>query len=126
MAWDDEGSAYLVFRGTASVGDWIKDAKLREESFTNIVPNYGKVHGGFYQIYTGMKGEAIAAFNQELTTAKRLFITGHSLGCGISTLAVPDLITHTQYTPDKLPIKHYNFASPRVGNIDFAKAYNQN
>ncbi|MDY6781146.1 MAG: lipase family protein [Cyanobacteriota bacterium] len=126
VAWSDRGTAYLVFRGTDSAEDWIEDVEVGQEPFSHIVPNYGKVHRGFYGVYLGMKGGAIATLDQAVPKAKRLFITGHSLGSGLSTLAVPDVIAHTQYQPDKLPIKHYNFASPKVGNLDFATAYNQN
>ncbi|NEP79025.1 MAG: lipase family protein [Okeania sp. SIO3B3] len=126
VAWDNEGCAYVVFRGTDSPEDWTEDAEAGQEPFSNIVHNYGKVHRGFYGVYIGIKDQAITILNEELPKAERLLITGHSLGSGISTLAVPDIITNTEYKPDQVSVKHYNFASPKVGNRDFAIAYNQN
>ena len=43
--------------------------------------------------------------------------TGHSLGCGLSTLAVPDVMTQRKFDS----VEHYNFASPRVGSLAFQK-----
>ncbi len=51
-----------------------------------------------------------------------LYITGHSLGCGLSTLAVPDILTQKTFKC----LQHYAFASPRVGDPTFTEAYNAN
>lgn len=62
----------------------------------------------------------------EVKDPKTLYITSHSLGSGLSTLAVPDVIMHTGYTKNNVPVFQYNLASPRVGNPEFASAYNGN
>ena len=55
------------------------------------------------------------------------YICGHSLGAALTTLAVPDIITNTSYKPTAArKLRHYNLASPRTGNPDFASAYNNN
>lgn len=124
VSWTDEGSVYVAIRGTESVDDWVSDIDADQAKY-DLVSGYGKVHDGFLKLYKTMS----AAILQALTLPpdpKRLFITGHSLGSGLATLAVPHIITHSPYTPQKLPIVHYNLASPRVGNPTFASTYNAN
>ena len=51
---------------------------------------------------------------------KRLFFTGHSLGCGLSSLALPDVIANVPIKPGPVPLLHYILASPRVGDPQYA------
>ncbi len=62
----------------------------------------------------------------EVSDIKKLFITGHSLGSGLSTLSVPDVLDNSHNLPAGKSIIHYNLASPRVGSPGFATAYNLN
>jgi hypothetical protein len=119
--------AYLVFRGTMSDADAYQDAKVDQTPY-QIVAAYGLVHLGFYQIYQGLQAQiyaAIAALGRPIQV-KRFFVTGHSLGCGLSSLAVPDLITNTQVKPGNITVLHYNLASPRVGDPQYAYMMNNN
>ena len=51
---------------------------------------------------------------------RRLFITGHSLGAGLATLAAADLASQgAAHSPTT-----YTFGSPRVGDKQFASKYN--
>lgn len=124
VSWTDDGTVYLVIRGTESVDDWISDADVDQEKY-DLVSGYGKVHDGFLKLYKTMSDAVLKALALP-PAPKRLFITGHSLGSGLTTLAVPHVITHSAYTPRKLPIVHYNLASPRVGDPTFASTYNAN
>ncbi len=120
----DDGKVYLVFRGTESIGDWIEDAEIKQKPY-DLASGYGDVHEGFLDLYKSMSASVIETLNK-VERPKCLYITGHSLGSGLSTLAVPDVIMHTDYTKQKLPVLHYNLASPRVGSPEFASAYNGN
>ena len=115
-----DGDAHLVFRGTDSLDDWIENAQLEQTDY-GLVPGYGKVHKGFHSLYRSMRDEVHAQL-AALGSINRLWVTGHSLGSGLSTLAVPDLL-QAGVSPQLL---HYNLASPRVGDSDFAAAYNSN
>lgn len=124
VARAENGTAYLAFRGTDSVEDWVENLELAQEHY-NLVANYGKVHRGFYSLYYSMH----AAILTELTRSnlpQQLYVTGHSLGSALSTLAVPHLLSIPEFQANKIALKHYNFASPHVGNSAFASAYNQN
>jgi triacylglycerol lipase len=127
VAADTNFNAYLVFRGTVSDADDYQDALVDQTPY-QIVPGYGQVHLGFYQIYQKLTAQvqgAIAAVNRT-NPFKRFFFTGHSLGSGLSSLAVPDIITNTPIKPAQLTVLHHNLASPRVGDSEFADTMNSN
>lgn len=115
------GDGYLVFRGTQSVSDWIHDIEARQTSY-DFVSGYGKVHNGFFEIYKSLRDDCLKAFGEVGGAIKNLHVTGHSLGSGLSTLAVPDVITQQSFES----VCHYNFASPRVGDPEFTARYNEN
>lgn len=124
VAWTGDGVVYLVFRGTESLDDWIDDLEDEHRPYP-LAPDYGRVHDGFLKLYETMNDTVLRAL-AEVPRGERLFVTGHSLGSGLSTLAVPAVITHSDYRPGKRPVLHYNLASPRVGDPAFATAYNTN
>jgi predicted lipase len=108
--------AYLIFRGTVTKQEFFKDAKIR------MVPyqmGKGKVAVGFIEVYTACR-DSILKMLKSVDADYKLYIGGHSLGAALSVLALPDVITATQF---KKPIL-YNFGCPRVGDNDFVKAYN--
>jgi triacylglycerol lipase len=119
IAANANGDAFLVFRGTMSDADEYQDAKFDQTPY-QIVPTYGQVHVGFYEIYQGLQAQIYTAISG-LTPFKRFFLTAHSLGCGLSSLAVPDLLANSTVQPGPgLSVLHYNFASPRVGDPQYA------
>ena len=115
-----DGKGYLVFRGTSSASDWVTDADIDQAPY-DLVPDYGNVHDGFMKLYRDMRADTLRAFD-EVDAISQLWVTGHSLGCGLSTLAVPDVMTQRKF--DR--VEHYNFASPRVGGPAFTDRYNNN
>ncbi len=117
--------AYLVFRGTQSHADEVQDA-LYDQTPYEFADDYGQVHLGFYEIYQALQAQIYTAI-AGLMPFKRFFFTGHSLGCGLSSLAVPDIITNTSVKPGpNLTVMHYNLASPRVGDPQYAYMMNNN
>ena len=95
--------------------DDIQDARLDQIAY-QLVPGYGSVHAGFYEIYNALSPQILPIL-ADLGNVGRFFFTGHSLGSGLSSLAVPDVITNSALKPTvSLPMLHYNFASPRVGD----------
>jgi hypothetical protein len=112
-------SLFVCFRGTSSLKD-VKtdlDISLLDIKFNSI---NCKVHSGFYKQYISI---ADVLFQHILANLhfKELIICGHSLGGALATLATLDLI-------HKLPncnIQCITFGSPRVGDINFVKLYNE-
>lgn len=109
---DDYSYAVLAFRGTevTKLTDIKTDAKA---SMVSLIE--GRVHQGFIHAYKSVETEI------EKSVAKLdgipLYITGHSLGAALATVA-------TQYLEAKPAFSSqiaacYTFGSPRVGNDQF-------
>jgi hypothetical protein len=113
--------AYLVFRGTDSDADWVENLKFDQVDYSHA-PDFGKVNMGFNGIYSSMSADILQAL-ATIESPHRIFITGHSLGSSLSTLAVPDIVTNLPGV-EAAAIVHCNFASPRTGDPVFASAYN--
>jgi triacylglycerol lipase len=117
-ARDLQGDVYLALRGTESAQDWMDDLEADQESWP-WQDGRGRVHAGFLKLYRSLRDRALAAVDG-LQSAGPLWVCGHSLGCGPSTMAVLDMRGRW---PDR-PLQHYNFASPRLAAPDFADSYN--
>jgi hypothetical protein len=128
VAWSRSSELWLVIRGTESVEDWIVDASVDLVDY-GLVQGYGRVHTGFYRVYADMSDAVRAAVSEacaKVGKPEALFITGHSLGSSLTTLAVPDVLHNTPVSERAMRLKHYNLASPRTGDTRFAAAYNNN
>jgi triacylglycerol lipase len=104
----------LAFRGTDSFLDWLADATYVQTTF-DFVGNSGLVHEGFKEVYQSARDQVLTAVLAAPTNLP-LYITGHSLGGGLATLAALDLAVNTPFANPVV----YSFASPRVGDPDFA------
>jgi triacylglycerol lipase len=108
---------YVVFRGTKTISEWISDAEFAQVPYA-VVRGGGMTEQGFSAVYATI-GRAIVdevnalAASGSFTT---LYVTGHSLGASLATLAAPDLARATRFAAPVL----YNFASPRTGDPTFA------
>ena len=135
IAWDASGRTYLAFRGSETYADFWEDADVVQVSYDPIVPGFGVVHAGFNDVYTGsydgweysvasLQSTILSAIGNLSYTPTVLYITGHSLGAGLSTLCVPDVARNSQFSKLGVPMFHYSLASPRVGDPEFAYNYN--
>jgi len=113
----------VSYRGTVgdSLKNWIEDLKFAHTKtpFDGLPGAF--VDLGFYQCYTSLQAQtlaAVASLTQTYPTAS-ISVTGHSLGAAISTIAVLDMIVNHNITG----VTQYNFGSPRVGDSSFAAAY---
>ncbi|MDA3926391.1 MAG: lipase family protein [Kiritimatiellae bacterium] len=101
----------LAFRGTES--NSIKDIKSDAKAKTTGCESGGKVHSGFKEAYEQVAIEIQKTLNLEKYEGIPLFISGHSLGGALATIAAKRL-TH------KAGIAAcYTFGSPRVGDEDW-------
>ena len=97
----DGKSAYLIFRGTVTKLEFVKDAKI-------VLNPYLFCRESFMQVLKG------------LDTSMDFYISGHSLGAALSVLSLPDVAKATSFKSPTL----YNFGCPRVGDNGFVTAYN--
>lgn len=108
--------AVLAFRGT--------EVTKREDVKTDIRATMhsiieGKVHTGFIRAYKSLEKKIEASL--EKVKDLPLYITGHSLGAALATIA-------TQYLERNHIIRDriaacYTYGSPRVGNHEFDRAF---
>lgn len=106
--------ALIATRGTnpESIGEWLEDF----EALLVPVPwdrSCGLIHKGFSDIYLPFRDQLHAIMSTLQTT--ELLVTGHSLG--------GPLATQCAYDFRALKPQVVTFASPRVGNGDFAHAF---
>ena len=116
---DDAGAVYLVLRGTESAHDWLDDLDGDQEQWP-WQDGRGRVHAGFLKLYRSLRDRALAALDG-LQPGGRLWVSGHSLGSALSTMAVLDL---GECWPHQ-PLQHYNFASPRLAAPEFTDSYDR-
>ncbi|MDN7124538.1 lipase family protein [Pseudidiomarina sp. 1APP75-32.1] len=101
----------LSFRGTES-NSWA-DIKTDFDAKLISCRTNGRVHSGFYAAFEKVEGEILNALNESEHNLLPLFITGHSLGGALATVAAK-LITHTGGNA-----ACYTFGSPRVADDDW-------
>ncbi len=108
----------LAFSGTMFDDEWLKDFEFAQVSCPKLASYKNGVlcHEGFYDIYTSMQSKITLELPK--IRQKNFYITGHSLGGGLATMAAFDLYKFN-------PIV-YSFASPRVFNPLGSLIYNQN
>lgn len=108
----------LAFRGSGSTVDWVSDFIAQQTPYSPV-PNAGLTHKGFTDIYMSARSSVHMLLNQ-LPADKPLFITGHSLGGALATLAALDVARNTVFSSPVV----YTFAAPRVGDPSFVQTYN--
>lgn len=143
-------NVFIVFRGTIKFIEWFKDANIqlvtykdsrrrnatveiqeeiaegiiqKNQSLTtiNTKGDFGHVTAGFRGIYITLRQQLLEALEQ-VTANSQIYLTGHSLGAALATLAVPDIINNTNFkNPEN--VKLYTFASPRCGDKTFATSF---
>ncbi len=105
----------VSFRGTdmTDAYDLLADINFKQtEAFG------GLVHAGFYGAYRDAQENIESALIEHLASNKIFYLTGHSLGGALATLAAYDLY-NKGYTSSCI----YTFGQPRVGNSQFVKNF---
>lgn len=107
----DSKTLWFAFRGTepSKLNDVMADLKI----FKNAAMAGGRVHGGFQKEVNDLWMDVLSEIehNDQLKVRKDVYMTGHSLGAAMATIA------STRYIPEEL----FTFGSPRVGGPRFIK-----
>lgn len=113
----------LVFRGTQTQTEWLKNLNAKQVPY--VAPDgktYGEVHEGFYKLMQALK-PSLESVVKQLDPTIPCYVTGHSLGSAIATLASMEI---SYLVPEmRENIRLYSYAGPRVGSPAFAKAYSE-
>jgi Lipase (class 3) len=122
----DEG-VVLAFRGTIppdihnqqSMLDWLSDLTDEPISASGIP---GKVHQGFWQGLSALWGPLVQEIKQQMQVGGKtlpLYVTGHSKGGAMSSLAAIRLKLEEGIVPTAV----YTYAAPHPGDVTFADQY---
>lgn len=121
---DGTPGIFIVFRGTLTTNEWLHNAQFQQEAFLDD-SNLGLVSSGFQKIYTSEKDgvslqQTVAETLKSIPSNAQIFVTGHSLGGALATLATVHIATRTTFKPIL-----YSYASPRVGDPIFAAHFEE-
>ena len=101
----------LAYRGTEP--DRVKDIKADLNAFQEDCNTTGRVHRGFSDAYEAVRKKVVDELAKPEYAEQALYITGHSLGGAIATLATKRLKHVGGHAAT------YTFGSPRVGNEEW-------
>ena len=113
-----DGRKIISFRGSDSIGDWVRINLYFELDYNNPLGCTGKnvlIHRGFTEAYL----EAYRVIAHELENEDNVVFTGHSMG---GALAMLSCLNYINDYPDR-KAKVVTFGSPRVGNINFTSQF---
>lgn len=114
-------SLYVVFRGTETdeFADIKKDLKFFPKKTTTQKATV-RIHEGFSDSFDEIKlTKFYLNLLDEMKVAKRVFVTGHSLGAAIATLLAGEL--QEEFTDQRISL--ITFGSPRVGDRRLKRAF---
>jgi len=115
----------LVFRGTQRTAEWIGNIYTVQQDYINpqTGTSLGRMHQGFRRIadtiINPLAVDAVKAINPN----KPCYVSGHSLGSALATILALDIALAVPELQPQLQV--YVYASPRVGNPEFARSYAQ-
>lgn len=128
---EDSSTVFIMFRGTDSMDDIIKDVNIFQRKF--VLPYEGmedskiRVHSGFIKAWKTVREYVIQYLlfkyeeNPEMPIEGFIFI-GHSLGGAIAQLASLDLKFHMGQLDYPIEVSCVTFGAPRVGNGEFKRS----
>ncbi len=107
----------VAFRGTdpQDLKNWMTDADL-----ALVTTPVGMVHGGFWRALDTVWDDLCFIIKSQQNKAQSIWLTGHSLGAALATLAT----ARFRLELDKPINGLYTFGSPRVGDRGFAARFN--
>ncbi|MEL6938878.1 MAG: lipase family protein [Cyanobacteria bacterium J06598_1] len=123
----------LAFRGSQEPKDWLtnvttqlRNFTIRKDGVTALSSYKGRVHTGFFLAWASIERAVLAQMNrwekdleQSGKTLPPLYITGHSLGGALATMAAAALSDNGF---DVAGV--YTFGQPRVGDRTFVNQLN--
>jgi pimeloyl-ACP methyl ester carboxylesterase len=117
----------VAIRGTASIWEWIQDARYNKVTCP-FAQGAGQTEDGFTDVYMSMVVAADGTLPRLVDVLKALLtatpgvtltVTGHSLGASLATLLALDVKENAGVAASVV-----TFASPLVGDSQFTLTYN--
>lgn len=118
----------MTYRGTVNTPGWIGNFKFAQTNLPNA-PRGLKVHSGFLEGVMQTQPKFLSVLERAQAACGgqcRVLFCGHSLGAAQSLLATAQFILLGRAQRKTLPrVDVVSFGSPRVGNIAFARWFQQ-
>jgi len=133
----------LAFKGTdpTEFSEWASDFAYIPREAGDRIAGFGQVHGGFFSRLFAKSGSGLSPYDS-ITSAVRavademsangaaskinLYVTGHSLGCAMASLAYASLISEPIVLGHSVVIRDaYLFAAPIVCDPKSVVAFNE-
>jgi hypothetical protein len=110
----------IVFRGSASITNWLEDAKVIQVPYETFPECNCKVHTGFYKSAKNIYSQVYSSVRDILDVypSYSVLVTGHSYGAAVAQLVAMELLS------SKIVSSVYNYGQPRIGNPAYAKFVN--
>ncbi len=108
---------FIIFRGTRTPSEWINN--LNADLTPYPIKDCGNVHKGFFNLYKDIRDEVLEAVGC-LPDRAKVTIAGHSLGATFASFAAYDIETTLRHKIHSL----YTFGSPRLGDDEFVRSFN--
>ena len=115
----------IAVRGTEGLSsrDIVLNSKFAKQPCPEVLANVGSAHQGFLQAFESLWPIVEGYCDKHRKgprEVKRVFVTGHSLGGAVATLLACAIYLNFKDNPVTL----YTYASPRVGDSEFARHWN--
>ena len=109
----------IAFRGTEP--DEYTDIAADLVAWKQDRVGYGAAHAGFQGAYDGVESILKSKLEAESGRGLQLWVTGHSLGGALASLATTTIMDHIESDPSYSLRGIYTFGMPRVGNEEYAE-----
>ncbi len=115
-----DDTIYVIYRGTSTRTELLLDLASAQTDYPLLSGDGGGTHNGFTERYVELHPPVLEDVNELIAQGgfEHIAVTGHSLGGAIATMSAASLAEETG-----LPVTAYSYASPRVGDRDFAARY---
>lgn len=120
----DKGSI-IAFRGTQTQLEWWQNLQATQQPYFNPATGeqHGYVHAGYLQLMRNQIGDLLLNAVRRLDPNLPCYVTGHSLGGAVATLAAIEIALNVPKIRPQLQL--YTYASPRIGDRTFAEVHSQ-
>lgn len=115
----------IAFRGTQTQIEWWRNLQATQKPYKDLTTGkgYGRVHQGYLKIVREQIGSLLLDQVRQLDPTIPCYVTGHSLGGAVATLAAFEIALNVPEISQQLQL--YTYASPRIGDRNFAQAHSQ-
>lgn len=107
---------------TVGLADFVPDIVSKGVNRESVPDDASAVHYGFLRAYLSVRDAMLRGIGMlAKDEGYKILFTGHSLGGALATLAAGDFAVRTE----GFDIRCMSFGAPKVGNINFARIFNE-